>query len=96
MFHVLQAVVDPVTEEVDVMTHYGFGRAQFEMAYVMPDMKTAYASIDGNYRPFFLFDADTPGDLSSGCLYAAKVHQTSDVDGTAVHLQCSASGFKIK
>ena len=61
--------------------HYTLGRYAHELAYVMPDNKTVYASDDGTNRAFFKFVADTKGDLSSGELFAAKWTQTSASNG---------------
>lgn len=57
--------------------HYSMGRASHELAYVMPDKKTVYLTDDGSNDGFYRFVADTPEDLSSGSLYAAKWIQTS-------------------
>lgn len=62
-----------------VTKHYAMGRAAIELAYVMPDQKTAYISDDGTNVGLFRFVADTEGQLSSGTLYAAKFNQTSGV-----------------
>ena len=59
--------------------HYSMGRAAWEMAYVMPDEKTAYLSDDGTNVGFYMYIADKAQDLSAGTLYAAKWVQTSDV-----------------
>lgn len=58
--------------------HYAMGRLAWELAYVMPDHRTAYAGDDGTNRGMFRFVADKPTDLSSGMLYAAKLIQKSD------------------
>jgi len=55
--------------------HYAMGRLAWELAYVMPDHRTAYAGDDGTNRGMFRFVADRAGDLSSGTLYAAKLTQ---------------------
>jgi uncharacterized protein len=57
------------------------GRVALELAYVMPDRKTAYMSDDGTNVGLYMFVADTAGDLSAGTLYAAKWTQTS-ADGS--------------
>jgi len=62
---------------VTVTKHYTMGRVAHELAYVMPDKKTAYISDDGTNVGLFRFVADTAADLSSGTLYAAKWNQTS-------------------
>lgn len=68
----------------DLNKHYAMGRLAFELAYVMPDSKTVYMTDDGTNVGFFMFVADTAGDLSAGTLYSAKWNQTSaDNGGTA-------------
>jgi secreted PhoX family phosphatase len=66
--------------------HYSMGRFSHEMAYVMPDEKTVYMSDDGANTGFFMFIADTAGNLSSGTLYAAKFNQTANFKGGAFDL----------
>lgn len=61
----------------DLSKHYAMGRLAFELSYVMPDEKTVYMSDDGTNVGFYMFIADTAGDLSAGTLYAAKWNQTS-------------------
>jgi Tol biopolymer transport system component/secreted PhoX family phosphatase len=61
---------------VMIQKHYAMGRAAIELAYVMPNRKTAYISDDGTNVGLYRFEADTEGDLSAGTLYAAKWHQT--------------------
>lgn len=67
--------------------HYAMGRVAIELAYVMPDQKTAYISDDGTNVGLFKFVADTAGDLSAGTLYAAKWVQTSAENGGAATLE---------
>lgn len=63
--------------------HYSMGRISHELAYVMPDQKTAYMSDDGTNDGFYKYVADKAGDLSAGTLYAAKFTQkTADNGGT--------------
>ncbi len=57
--------------------HYSMGRVSHELAFVLPDQKTAYLSDDGTNDGFYKFVADKAGDLSAGTLYAAKFSQTS-------------------
>ena len=64
-----------------VTKHYAIGRMAIELAYVMPDQKTVYISDDGTNVGFFMFIADTAGDLSQGTLYAAQLNQTAATDG---------------
>jgi secreted PhoX family phosphatase len=63
--------------ETTVAKHYAMGRVAVELAWVMPDSKTAYITDDGTNVGLFRFVADTEGDLSAGNLYAAKWVQTS-------------------
>ncbi|TPV96964.1 MAG: DUF839 domain-containing protein [Myxococcales bacterium FL481] len=58
--------------------HYAMGRLSFELAYVMPDEKTAYLTDDGANVGLFMFVADEAGRLDAGTLYAMKWLQTSD------------------
>jgi uncharacterized protein len=57
--------------------HFSMGRAAWELAYVMPDERTAYLSDDGTNVGFYMYVADAAQDLSAGTLYAAKWIQTS-------------------
>jgi secreted PhoX family phosphatase len=66
---------------VTVEKHYCMGRMALELAYVMPDGKTAYLTDDGTMVGLFKFVADTAGDLSAGTLYVARMTQTSAADG---------------
>jgi secreted PhoX family phosphatase len=61
--------------------HFSMGRAAWELAYVMPDEKTAYLSDDGTNVGFYMYIADVAQDLSAGTLYAAKWIQTSADNG---------------
>ncbi|UZK02867.1 PhoX family protein [Venatoribacter cucullus] len=65
----------------ELTKHYTMGRLAFEMAYVMPDSKTAYLTDDGTDVGLFMFVADTAGDLSAGKLYAAKWQQKTANNG---------------
>jgi uncharacterized protein len=51
------------------------GRLAVEMAVVMPDDKTVYVSDDDDTDALVAFVMDSPGDLSSGTLYAARFLQ---------------------
>ena len=66
--------------------HFSMGRAAWEMAYVMPDEKTAYLADDGTDVGFYMYVADTAQDLSAGTLYAAKWIQTSGTGGGTADL----------
>lgn len=70
----------------ELSKHYAMGRMAFELSYVMPDQKTVYMSDDGTNVGFFMFLADTAGDLSAGTLYAAKWHQTSAENGGTANI----------
>ena len=69
-----------------IVKHYSMGRLAFELAYVMPNQKTAYLTDDGSYVGFFRFEADKAGDLTSGKLYAAKLTQTAETNGGSFNL----------
>jgi len=64
-----------------VVKHLAPGRASHEIAYVLPDQRTVYLSDDGAAVGWYLFVADTPGDLSAGHLYAARFEQQGDTFG---------------
>lgn len=70
--------------DAEVTKHYAMGRVALELAYVMPDQQTAYLTDDGTNTGLFMFVADEPGDLSSGKLYGAKVHQAKQTYGDPV------------
>lgn len=69
-----------------VTRHYAMGRVAVELAYVMPDQKTAYITDDGTNVGLYMFIADKAGDLSAGTLYAAKWIQTSSVGAGSADL----------
>ncbi|MBZ4023117.1 alkaline phosphatase [Rhodobacter sp. TJ_12] len=73
--------------EATAAKHYAMGRVAVELAYVMPDQKTAYISDDGTNVGLFKFVADEAGDLSAGTLYAAKWVQSSAENGGAAALE---------
>ncbi|WP_345988215.1 alkaline phosphatase PhoX [Sulfurimonas sp. HSL1-2] len=66
------------TPVFDYTKHFSMGRAAWELAYVMPDERTAYLTDDGTNVGFYMYIADAAQDLSAGTLYAAKWIQTSD------------------
>lgn len=72
--------------EANPVKHFAMGRVAVELAYVMPDMKTAYISDDGTNVGFFMFVADEAKDLSSGTLYAAKWNQVHAGSGGYANL----------
>jgi hypothetical protein len=57
------------------------GRKSGELAFVMPDRKTAYMTDDGTNTFISVFVADTEDDLSAGRLLCARVSQTSSNEG---------------
>lgn len=48
-----------------------------------------YISDDSAYGSYYKFVADAPRDLSAGRLYAAKMTQTSAVEGGAFNVSSS-------
>lgn len=77
---------------VDVAKHYSMGRVAHELAYVMPDKKTAYISDDGTNVGLFRYVADKAGDLTSGELFAAKWTQTSTDNAGAANISWVSLG----
>ena len=69
------------TGNTSVTKHYAMGRMALELAYVLPDGKTAYMSDDGTNVGLFRYVADSAQDLSAGTLYAAQFTQVSDANG---------------
>ncbi|WP_346838143.1 alkaline phosphatase PhoX [Microbulbifer sp. SAOS-129_SWC] len=80
---------DPTAE---LTKHYAMGRLAFELSYVMPDSKTVYMTDDGTNVGFYMFIADTAGDLSAGTTYAAKWKQTSGEGLGAAELEWVSLG----
>ncbi|WP_225409308.1 PhoX family protein [Stigmatella hybrida] len=74
--YVIEVSVDG-SGNTTVAKHYAAGRRALELAYVMPDRRTAYLSDDGVNDGFNMFVATREGDLSEGQLYAARWFQTS-------------------
>lgn len=72
---------------VNAVKHYSMGRTANELAYVMPNKKTAYITDDGTMVGLFKYVADTAEKLSAGTLYAAKLTQTSADNGGSFTLQ---------
>lgn len=64
-------------DDAEVVKHYAMGRIAFELAYVMPDHRTAYLTDDGGNVGLFRYVADKKGDLSAGTLWAAQWNQKS-------------------
>jgi uncharacterized protein len=56
----------------DVTKWYTTGRVSIENPAIMPDNKTVYIADDANFGVLTKFVMDTPQDMSSGKLYAAK------------------------
>ncbi len=79
---------DADTEDPTLERHFAMGRFSHENAQVMPDRKTVYLSDDGYGTGLFKFIADSPGNLDSGTLYAAKVNQDSGTNP-------STTGFDV-
>ena len=75
-----------------VTKQYAMGRVAVELAYVMPDNKTVYISDDGTNVGFFMFIADTAGNLGAGTLYAAKWQQSGDLNGGSAGLEWISLG----
>ncbi len=79
----------PVEVRVDagggahVEKRYAMGRVALELAYVMPDRRSAYLTDDGTNVGLYLFVADRADDLSAGTLYAAQWNQRPDPEGSA-------------
>jgi hypothetical protein len=84
--HAVEVTVDS-DGGYEVTKHFSMGRMALELAYVMPDEKTVYMSDDGTNVGFYMYVADTAGDLSSGTLFAAKWIQTSAAGGGAADIQ---------
>ncbi len=73
--------------DYEVTKHFSMGRRALELAYVMPDQRTVYMSDDGTNVGFFMYVADTAGDLTSGTLFAAKWIQTNDVGAGSADIE---------
>ncbi|QUX95981.1 alkaline phosphatase [Marinomonas sp. CT5] len=61
-----------------IKKHYCMGRLSHELVQVMPDERTVIMGDDATNSGLFMFIADKARDLSSGTLYVAKWHQTSN------------------
>lgn len=72
----------PTENGTELIRHYAMGRKDNEQSWVAPDNQTVYFGDDATDKIFYKFIATTPGDLSAGTLYAAKVTQTGS-DNTA-------------
>lgn len=70
-----------------VVKHYAPGRFAREMQEIASDNRTVIGGDDGKNTGLFMFVADTAKDLSAGTVYAAKVTQSSAVNGGSFALQ---------
>lgn len=82
-----EITVTSSTGETTVTKHYAMGRFSHELAYVMPDNTTVYLSDDGARTGFFMYVADSSGNLSAGILYAAKWIQESNKGAGAASIE---------
>ena len=73
--HVPEVTVNP-DGTGSIKKHYCLGRISRELVQVMPDQKTVLMGDDYVGGAFYMFIANTAGDLSAGALYAAKLTQT--------------------
>lgn len=73
-------------DEAQVVKRHAMGRMALELAYVMPDNRTAYLSDDGTNVGLYRFVADREGDLSAGTLWAARWNQRSSTGTGAAKL----------
>ncbi len=72
---VFELAVKNAAGDTTVAKHYSMARLAVELAYVMPDNKTAFITDDGTNTLLAMFIADQAGDLSAGTLYVAKWNQ---------------------
>lgn len=63
--------IDP-KEAVAIRKQYNWGRQPFEGGVIMPDNETVYLGADNTPGVLSKFVADTPGDFTSGKLYAYR------------------------
>eukprot|EP01023_Acetabularia_acetabulum_P030917 TRINITY_DN290_c0_g1_i10.p1 TRINITY_DN290_c0_g1~~TRINITY_DN290_c0_g1_i10.p1 ORF type:complete len:718 (-),score=160.74 TRINITY_DN290_c0_g1_i10:514-2667(-) len=73
---------------------FTLGRFSHEAAVIVGDNKTVYLTDDGTNNGFYKFVADTPSDLSSGCIFGAKVQQNADQTFALswIQLGCGSNG----
>ncbi len=79
--------IDP-REAVAIRKQYNWGRQPFEGGVILPDNQTVYLGADATPGIFSKFVAETPGDFTSGKLYAYREddqrmrlsHQLSNTD----------------
>lgn len=79
-------------DDANLTKHYSMGRFSHELAYVMPNRKTAYLSDDGTNVALYRYEADRPGDLSQGELFVAKWHQRSGMGAGSANLEWISLG----
>lgn len=65
--------IDP-KQAVAIRKQYNWGRQPFEGGVVLPDNKTVFLGPDNTPGYFGKFEADTPGDFTSGSLYVYTAH----------------------
>ena len=87
----IEVKVNSFTDVVPIK-HYSMGRVAHELAYVMPNKKTAYISDDGANVGLFRYEADTAENLTSGELFVAKWEQTSNASGGSANLSWISLG----
>ena len=76
--HVPEVTVNP-DGTGSIKKHYCLGRISRELVHVMPDQKTVLMGDDYVGGAFYMFIANTAGDLSAGTLYVAKLTQTDAI-----------------
>eukprot|EP01025_Chloroclados_australasicus_P058721 TRINITY_DN73_c0_g1_i1.p1 TRINITY_DN73_c0_g1~~TRINITY_DN73_c0_g1_i1.p1 ORF type:complete len:802 (-),score=115.58 TRINITY_DN73_c0_g1_i1:597-2969(-) len=77
----------------DIVKHMAMGRLSIELVKVMPDNKTVYITSDGSNKPFLMFKATTPGDLSRGELFAAHFTQIDNIGGGQFSIDWISLGY---
>ncbi|MCT9096845.1 PhoX family protein [Haloarchaeobius sp. HME9146] len=77
-------VTDPLARTPGTEKRFALGRFSHENAVVMPDQRTVYLSDDAAGGVLFKFVADSPGDLTAGTLFAARLTQDSGSDSGRV------------
>jgi secreted PhoX family phosphatase len=73
--------------DTQIDKHYSMGRFSHELAYVLPDSRTAYMSDDGSNVGLYMFFADKAGDMTAGHLYAAHWLQTGSKNGGQANIE---------
>jgi len=85
--YITEVTIDNEAGDDTYTKHYSMGRFSHELAYVMPDSKTAYMADDGTNDGFYMYIADVAGNLTAGTLYAAKWNQTNSVGAGAANIK---------